>query len=139
MDEPTPPKPSKFFDVVPADQVKPSINSRPVIVGNKSEQVDPMVTAPQPSQPAPAVTLEEATAETPSVESSPSIKLREAAELPAQIIPTPAITVVHHTDVSIWQKRLLAIAIIVLVVVMIDLIYDVGLLKSNIWHTHLFS
>lgn len=42
-------QPKRFFDVAPPQTAAPSATSRPVIVGNRPEQADPMVTPPATS------------------------------------------------------------------------------------------
>jgi hypothetical protein len=56
MDAPEQPpskKPQRFFDIVPANQTKPSTSSRPIVVTNQPEQPDPMMKAKDAQAPTP--------------------------------------------------------------------------------------
>jgi hypothetical protein len=63
-------QPKRFFDVSPPEDFTPSATSRPVIVGHRPQQADPMM-APRPSAPAPTAPTAESDVVFPKVSHVP--------------------------------------------------------------------
>jgi hypothetical protein len=91
MDEPILPpsaQPKRFFDVMPPKHTMPNSTSRPLIVGNKSEQEDPMV---KPKEDLPMV-IEDGPHDTVETEDEPKkveITPEEAVEEPITVSKKP--------------------------------------------------
>lgn len=133
----------KYFDVAPPGKVAPDPSSKPILVSNKPEQSDPMVSSSQ--QPAASSPSEEVVDTPPSTEEVAAVV---PAEEPPQVTPEPAQPTApsddklfdHYKPKSSWLARiLLLIFVIVIIFVIIDLLIDAGVINTTVKPlTHFF-
>ena len=133
----------KYFDIAPPGKVAPDPSSKPILVSNKPEQSDPMVSSPQ--QLATSSPPEEVADTSPAPEEP--VAVVPAVE-PPQVTPEPAQPTApsedkvfdHYKPKSSWLERiLLLIFVLVIIFVIIDLLIDAGVINTTIKPlTHFF-
>jgi hypothetical protein len=105
----------KFFDIAPPGKIAPSATTRPVIVGNKPQQVDRMVNAAV--EPAPAAKLPET-----STEFAPP----EPAPQPVSEQPAAPQVVTHHARKVRTARWLWLVPAVILIIIILDLLQHYG-------------
>lgn len=106
----------KFFDIAPPGKIAPPATTRPVIVGNKPQQVDRMVNVA--AEPAPT---------TAPAETSSEPTLTEPAPQPASEQPAALPQVVTHQARKVRTARWLwLVPAVILIIIILDLLQHYG-------------